>query len=205
MRAVVAAAREAKMKIFFVPHHRWASGDLDGWRFPTPSQQGAGRYQVFGKDTWGGSFHEDFPVCEGDIVAAEHWAQSGFSGTDLDQQLRQHGTDHVIVIGMMANTCVQSTARYAMELGYHVMLATDATSAASAGAMHVAHAVNDPTYAHAITDPGSLLAALGSATVRLAAAAGRAGRPSSRCAPPRERAGAPDQPRSSSSAAAARS
>jgi nicotinamidase-related amidase len=160
MRAVVAAAREAKVKIFFVPHHRWASGDFDGWRFPTPSQQGAGRYQVFGKDTWGGSFHEDFPVCDRGVVVAERWAQSGFSCTDLDQQLRQHGTDHVIVIGMMANTCVESTARYAMELGYHVTLVTDATAAASADAMRAAHAVNGPTYAHEITDTRSLLADL---------------------------------------------
>jgi nicotinamidase-related amidase len=61
-----------------------------------------------------GRLREDFPVCEGDIVAAEHWAQSGFAGTDLDQLLRQHGADHVIVLGMMANTCAESTARYAM-------------------------------------------------------------------------------------------
>jgi Isochorismatase family len=70
----------------------------------------AGQFQVFGKDTGGGSFREDFPVCDGGVVAAERWAQSGFAGTDLDQQLKQHGADHVIVIGMMASTCVESAA-----------------------------------------------------------------------------------------------
>jgi nicotinamidase-related amidase len=66
----------------------------------------------------------------------------------------------VIVIGMMANTCAESTARYAMELGYHVTLVTDATAVASAEAMHAAHAVNGPTYAHALTDTRSLLVGL---------------------------------------------
>jgi hypothetical protein len=37
---------------------------------------------------------------------------------------------------------------------------TDATAAASADAMHAAHAVNGPTYAHAITDTRSQLADL---------------------------------------------
>ena len=66
---------------------------------------------MFGKDTWGGSFREDFPVCAGDVVVVEHWAQSGFAGTDLDQQLKQDGADHVILIGMMASTRAESTAR----------------------------------------------------------------------------------------------
>jgi nicotinamidase-related amidase len=37
-----------------------------------------------------------------------------------------------------------------MELGYHVTLVKDATAASSREAMHAAHEINGPTFAHAI-------------------------------------------------------
>jgi hypothetical protein len=39
----------------------------------------------------------------------------------------------------VANTCIESTDRFAMELGYHVNLVTDATAAFSQEMMHAAH------------------------------------------------------------------
>ncbi len=47
-----------------------------------------------------------------------------------------------------------------MELGYHVTLVTDATAAFSEGAMHAAHAINGPTFAHAIVTTQELIAQL---------------------------------------------
>jgi nicotinamidase-related amidase len=35
---------------------------------------------------------------------------------------------HLIVIGLLANTCLEVTSRYAVELGYHVTLVKDATA-----------------------------------------------------------------------------
>jgi nicotinamidase-related amidase len=51
--------------------------------------------------------------------------KSGFAYTELDLQLKQHGVEKVILIGLVANTCVESTGRFAMELGYHVALVID--------------------------------------------------------------------------------
>lgn len=47
---------------------------------------------------------------------------SGFANTDLDYQLHQREITHLVLGGMVANTCLESTARYARELGYHVTL-----------------------------------------------------------------------------------
>jgi nicotinamidase-related amidase len=44
---------------------------------------------------------------------------------------------------MIANTCIEATARLGMELGYHVTLIKDATSAFSHEGMHAAHEVMD--------------------------------------------------------------
>ena len=114
----------------------------------------------FARGEWGGEWHPDFVPKKGDIVVQEHWAQSGFANTDLDFQLKQHGISHVIVVGLLANTCIESTARYAMELGYHVTLVRDATAAVKPDRMHAAHELNGPTYAHAILTTRELITAL---------------------------------------------
>ena len=51
---------------------------------------------------------------------------------------------------MVTNTCVEGTARFGMELGYHVTLIRDATAAFSQEGMPAAHEVNGPSFAHAI-------------------------------------------------------
>jgi hypothetical protein len=40
------------------------------------------------------------------------------------------------VVGVLANTCVEATARWSAELGYHVTLVRDATAAFSSEAIH---------------------------------------------------------------------
>jgi nicotinamidase-related amidase len=163
LRAVLAGARSVGVKVFFVPHRRWEPGDYEGWDHVNPSQRLVQQLQPFAKDTWGGEWHPDFVPQPGDIVIKEHWAQSGFANTDLDFQLKQHGVTHVIAVGLLANTCIESTGRFAMELGYHVSLVRDATAAFSHDHMHAAHELNGPTFAHAILTTSELLAALPSA------------------------------------------
>jgi nicotinamidase-related amidase len=160
LRAIVRVARDAGYKIYFVPHHRWEPGDYTKWRHASPYQLAAVERQSFAKGTWGGTFHDDFQPQPDDIVVHEHWGSSGFANTDLDMQLKQFGISHLIIIGMIANTCIEATGRFGMELGYHVTLVNDATAAFSPEAMHAAHAINGPTYAHAITTTGELIAEL---------------------------------------------
>jgi nicotinamidase-related amidase len=41
---------------------------------------------------------------------------SSFQNTDLDYQLKQKNITNLVLGGMTANTCLESTARYAYEL-----------------------------------------------------------------------------------------
>ena len=66
----------------------------------------------------------------------------------------------VVCIGFMANTCVEATARFGSELGYHVTLVRDATSARYPEATHAALEIDAPTYAHEILSTEELLAAV---------------------------------------------
>ncbi|MEU7631510.1 isochorismatase family cysteine hydrolase [Nocardia sp. NPDC049220] len=160
LRAVVDAGRLAHLRIFFVPHRRWREGDYDDWDHPNPTQLLIQQRHTFAMGSVGGEFHPDFQPADGEVIVQEHWAQSGFANTDLDFQLKQHGITHVIVIGLLANTCIESTARYAMELGYRVTLVCDATAAFQPEMMHAAHELNGPTYAHTIATTAELLQAL---------------------------------------------
>ncbi|MDH4612176.1 isochorismatase family cysteine hydrolase [Pseudomonas sp. BN102] len=162
LRKVLAAVRKAGIQVFYVPHHRARPNDFKTWKHPSPYQLGASRAQVFAAGSWGGEWHADFQPTEQDVMVQEHWGASGFANTDLDYQLKQHGVQRVILVGMLANTCIESTGRFAAELGYHVTLVTDATAAFSPEAMRAAHELNGPTYAHVIVTTDELLAAIGS-------------------------------------------
>jgi nicotinamidase-related amidase len=160
LRATVNAARKADIQVIYVPHRRWQPGDYDNWDHPNPTQRLVQQRHTFAKATWGGEWHPDFVPKEGDIIVHEHWGQSGFANTDLDFQLKQQRVTHVIVIGLLANTCIESTSRFAMELGYHVTLVRDATAAFTKEMMRAAHELNGPTFAHEILTTAELVAAL---------------------------------------------
>lgn len=160
LRAIIVAIREAGVAVFIVPHHHAEPHDFEGWQNPTPYQMAAHKVQVFAKGSWGGEFREEYAPQPGDTVAKEHWTSNGFHNTDLDLMLRQRGVRKVILIGLIANTCVEATARNAVDLGYHVTLVRDATAAFNDDAMRAAHDINGPAFAHAILSTTELLSAL---------------------------------------------
>ncbi len=55
-----------------------------------------------------------------------------FYGTDLELQIRRRGIDTIVLCGISTNIGVESTARNAWELGFNLVIAEDACSAASA-------------------------------------------------------------------------
>ncbi|MDN6511262.1 MAG: cysteine hydrolase [Corynebacterium sp.] len=160
LRTLTDAERHRDVPVVFVPHRRWTPTNMHDWRFVNPNQAAALEMRLFEAGEWGGEFHPDFRPGGDDVVVAEHWAQNGFANTDLDLQLKQHGVTHVVLVGMLANTCIEATGRYAMELGYHVTLVRDATAAFTPEMMHAAHELNGPTYAHRIATTAEVLEGL---------------------------------------------
>ncbi|HEY2436682.1 MAG TPA: isochorismatase family protein [Solirubrobacteraceae bacterium] len=61
------------------------------------------------------------------------------------------GSARVIVIGLRANTCIESTVRYAAELGYEVTLVTDAIAAFSQAEIDATVQLNAPAYARTVS------------------------------------------------------
>jgi nicotinamidase-related amidase len=162
MLQVLTAARKAELHIFYALHHRYRPGDYEAWKYIAPVQKAAWSHKTFEYGTWGSEIRGEFAPQAGDIVALEHWCSSGFANTDLDLQLKKHGIHRLIVIGLIAHTCVEATVRYAAELGYEVTMVKDATASYSDEQMHAALEINIPNYASAVVRTEEIVRSLSS-------------------------------------------
>ena len=78
--------------------------------------------------SWTDGCSPSLAALDGRYRCQQHWCSSGFANTDLDLQLKRHCVHQLIVIGLMAHTCVEATVRFAAELGYEVTVVKDATA-----------------------------------------------------------------------------
>lgn len=81
-----------------------------------------------GGDALPASFTDLLPALDqqpGDIVVTKR-SWGAFAHTDLETQLRALAVTQVVICGVATATGVESTARQAYELGFHVTLAIDA-------------------------------------------------------------------------------
>jgi nicotinamidase-related amidase len=69
----------------------------------------------------------------GEVVVSAHDVSSAFGGTDLDLHLRSLDVDEIVACGLLANTCIESTVRQGVDLGYRVTVLTDAVAAWTRG------------------------------------------------------------------------
>ncbi len=92
-------------------------------------------------ESWGAQMHPALPVI-GPIVRKGVDGQDGYSGfsvrdptsgavetTELDRLLREHDTEHLVVVGIATDVCVVATVADARRLGYATTVIADATAA----------------------------------------------------------------------------
>jgi nicotinamidase-related amidase len=160
IRELLAAVRTAGILVAIAPHRRWRPGDFEGWLRPGRPYRTIRDGKVYEVGTSGGEWYPDFAPRDGDIVASEHWGETGFAHTDLDLHLRQHGIENIILAGLTAPGCVEGTGRWAFELGYTVTLVKDATAAFTTEHMHAAVELNGPIYAEQVLTTADVIAGL---------------------------------------------
>jgi ureidoacrylate peracid hydrolase len=160
MLQVLHAARQARLRVFDALHRWYRPADYETWKYLVPVQKAAWSRKTFEHGTWGGEIRYEFAPRPGDIVALEPWCSSGFANADLDVQLKTHGLHQLLVIGLLAHTCVECTVRFAAELGYAVTVVRDATASDSAEEMHAALDVNFPNHASAMVTTNEVVDSL---------------------------------------------
>ena len=131
MAQVIQTARGRGIVVAYAPHHRYRPGSHKERRFLHPAHIRPLGLTVFREGSFGGQFYEATAPQEGDLVASQHSCSSGFAGTDLHALLQARGITHVVLVGMITNSCIEATARSAIDLDYHVTLVPDAVGAFS--------------------------------------------------------------------------
>jgi ureidoacrylate peracid hydrolase len=76
--------------------------------------------------TWGAEFFRVEPA-EGELVFTKH-RYSAFKDTELNAYLRAQRVENLILAGTTSNVCVESTARDAYMMDYHVVFLSDASA-----------------------------------------------------------------------------
>jgi nicotinamidase-related amidase len=115
--------------------------------------------KMFLAGTWGADFHTDLQPREEDRVLLPHKSCDVFQ-TDLPEHLRRLGVTHLVIAGMSANLCCESTGRHAMEEGFDVTFLSDAIGASSVPEYEASIRINFPLIANAVIIVDEFLAAI---------------------------------------------
>jgi ureidoacrylate peracid hydrolase len=116
--------------------------------------------EMFLAGSWGADFHPDLRPGVDEVVLAPHKGSDVFE-TDLAERLEELGTTQLIIAGMTANLCVESTGRHAAERGYDVTFVRDAIGAENLPAYEASIRVNFPLIGNAVLDTEDVLSAIG--------------------------------------------
>ncbi len=82
----------------------------------------------FEKDTFGSEINSAVSPLEGEKVFIKHYPSS-FRETGLGEYLEEKGVKRLHVAGAMTNMCVDTTVRAGFDLGYEMILYSDACAA----------------------------------------------------------------------------
>lgn len=115
--------------------------------------------KMFLAGTWGADFHADLQPREEDTILLPHKSCDVFQ-TDLPEHLRRIGITHLVIAGMTANLCCESTGRHAMEKGFDVTFLSDAIGAASIPEYEASIRINFPLIANAVITVDEFLSAV---------------------------------------------
>jgi len=152
LQQLLKKARSAKVPVFYSLHQQYHDGKYTGFEHWNAMLTSVKNSHSFEEGSWGAEIFsglEPDPK-NGDVVISKHWNQSSFQNTDLDWLLRQRDITHLVFAGLVANTCIETTARQANELGYHITMLSDATAGWTVAAKNAAVEFSWPSFAHEV-------------------------------------------------------
>ncbi|MFD2702382.1 cysteine hydrolase family protein [Paenibacillus shunpengii] len=122
---LVKEARQADITIIWVGmSHNQLNDGQDAW---IRRRIGRSHPPSCRTGTWGADFIQELDIRTEDVLVWKH-RYNAFVDTELKRVLKGMGVKTLIAAGINTNTCVESTLREAHLIGYHVVLAKDATT-----------------------------------------------------------------------------
>lgn len=105
IKRLIKQARSARMPVVYIQHNEKAGYPLE-------------------KGTYGWEIHSEISPEEGDIIIQKTTPDSFFK-TSLEQELKGKGIEHLYLVGIQTEVCVDTTCRSAFSKGYMVTLVSD--------------------------------------------------------------------------------
>lgn len=134
-------ARQNKWKIIHAP---WSYTER---KYPSPAQL------LLDKKLKASSTNTHLQyVEEGDITLPSRTTLSAFSETDLENTLRQHNLQHLVLAGPMADLTLDSTMRDGIQNDFHIAILTDALALTNKSQNIIDYAETLGRYAQTITN-----------------------------------------------------
>lgn len=164
LKRVIEGTRQARIPVLFGP---MAYTEEDYADKQLQRKSGINRLmferKMFLAGSWGADFHADLQPDANDIILMPHKSCDVFT-TDLPDHLQRMGITHLVIAGMSANLCCESTGRHAMEAGFDVTFLSDAIGASSIPEYEASIHLNYPLLSNAVIKVDDFLAAIGNPT-----------------------------------------
>lgn len=159
LERLIAGARSAGVKIFYVPHglHEHSFDDVEHLH---PRWQWAMENKLFWIGERGADFYGAFAPRDGDVVVSRHRMFDSFVHTDMLARLQEAGIRKVVLAGLTSHTCVEGAGRHALDEGFHVTFLTDAVAEFTEEAHRAAIELSYPTFGHQVLTIDEFLAAV---------------------------------------------
>lgn len=160
MKQAIQGARQRNIPVLFAPM-AYTAQDYENEELHRRSGINRMMFEkkMFLAGSWGADFHPELGPAEGETVLLPHKGVDVFE-TDLPDHLERLGTTHLVISGMTANLCCESTGRHAMERGYDVTFLRDAIGADSVAAYEASIRLNYPLIGNAVLEVAEFLAAV---------------------------------------------
>ena len=120
------AARRAGLPVVYSPHEI-ARSDHREWRRVNFVDRMLHERQVFDSRSSGTDWLPELEPDADTIICSPHKTLSGFWTSDIATQLHRRDVQTVVLAGMVANLCLESHLRDALECGFDVVVVRDAT------------------------------------------------------------------------------
>ncbi|MCR2805696.1 cysteine hydrolase [Paenibacillus soyae] len=127
MRRLIDQARHAGIPVLWIGmSHNELNDGKDAWMARRLGSQHPPSCRT---GSWGADLYRELEAGIDEMMIWKH-RYSAFVQTRLQQLLEERGIKTLVAAGINTNTCVESTLRDAHLIGYHVVLAKDATACA---------------------------------------------------------------------------
>ncbi|KAK3678815.1 hypothetical protein LTR78_001268 [Recurvomyces mirabilis] len=117
IKLALRVARSAGIPVYYSLHQQYHDGKYTGFEHWNDMLRSVQTSRSFEEGSFGAQIHEGLEPdpSNGDVIISKHWNQSSFHNTDLDWLLRQRNITDLVFAGLVANTCIETTARMANE------------------------------------------------------------------------------------------